>query len=283
MLVRRIARLVEAATQAKGRYVTLADKAAKLYSPVVHIVAFSAFLSWMWATGDFRTSLNIAIATLIITCPCALGLAVPAVLTAASGRLFRMGLLMKDGAALERLAGVDTAVFDKTGTLTSGKPVLLGEVSRGTLALAAGLAMHSAHPLSKAVVAAAKGLPAAPVTDVVEFPGQGIEGRWQGRRVRLGGPISWAPRRARDVGLAGCGAWRAGRNCALPTPRAKGLPRRWPTCGVWGCGRCCCRATRRGRSRRWRRRLAWTTHRRACRRRARPRGWRRPARRAITR
>lgn len=186
MLVRRIARLVEAATQAKGRYVTLADKAAKLYSPVVHIVAFSAFLSWMWATGDFRTSLNIAIATLIITCPCALGLAVPAVLTAASGRLFRMGLLMKDGAALERLAGVDTAVFDKTGTLTSGKPVLLGEVSRGTLALAAGLAMHSAHPLSKAVVTAAKGLPAAPVTDVVEFPGQGIEGRWQGRRVRLG-------------------------------------------------------------------------------------------------
>lgn len=186
MLLRRIARLVEAATQARGRYVTLADRAAKLYSPVVHIVAFSAFLAWMWATGDFRTSLNIAIATLIITCPCALGLAVPAVLTAASGRLFRMGLLLKDGAALERLAGVDVAVFDKTGTLTSGRPVLLGDVPRGTLALAAGLAMQSAHPLSRAVVAAARGLPAASVTDVAEFPGQGIEGRWQGRRVRLG-------------------------------------------------------------------------------------------------
>jgi Cu2+-exporting ATPase len=186
MLLRRIARLVEAATQGKGRYVTLADRAARLYSPVVHVVAFSAFLSWMWATGDFRTSLNIAIATLIITCPCALGLAVPAVLTAASGRLFRMGLLLKDGAALERLAGVDVAVFDKTGTLTAGRPVLLGEVPRGTLALAAGLAMHSAHPLSKAVVAAARDVPAAAVTDVAEFPGQGIEGRWRGRRVRLG-------------------------------------------------------------------------------------------------
>jgi Cu2+-exporting ATPase len=188
MLVRRIARLVEAATQGKGRYVTLADRAAKLYSPVVHIVAFSAFLMWMSATGDLRVSLNIAIATLIITCPCALGLAVPAVLTAASGRLFRMGLLLKDGAALERLAGVDTAVFDKTGTLTAGRPMLLGEVPRGTLALAAGLAMHSAHPLSRAVVAAAaaRGIPATAVADVTEFPGQGIEGRAQGRRVRLG-------------------------------------------------------------------------------------------------
>lgn len=212
MLLRRIARLVEAATQAKGRYVTLADKAAKLYSPVVHIVSFTAFLWWMWATGDVRTSLNIAIATLIITCPCALGLAVPAVLTAASGRLFRMGLLMKDGAALERLAGVDVAVFDKTGTLTAGKPVLLGEVPRGTLALAAGLAMHSAHPLSKAVVAAAKGLPAAVVTDVAEFPGQGIEGRWQGRRVRLG--------RADFVGVVaeeGMSAWLdAGQGVPVP-------------------------------------------------------------------
>ncbi len=190
MLVRRIARVVAEATAAKGRIATLADRAARMYSPVVHLVALSAFVVWMVVTGDFRTSINIAIATLIITCPCALGLAVPVVLTVASGRLFRMGLLLKDGAALERLAQVDTAVFDKTGTLTTGRPVLADAATmpRRELALAAGLAAHSAHPLSRAIVAActARGFVPADVAGVTEVPGQGVEGRFAGRRVRLG-------------------------------------------------------------------------------------------------
>ncbi|MFN4102216.1 MAG: heavy metal translocating P-type ATPase, partial [Pararhodobacter sp.] len=119
----RMADLVAVAENARNRYTTLAEGAARLYSPIVHIVSFGAFGVWMWITGgDLRFAINISAATLIITCPCALGLAVPAVVTAASGRLFRRGLLIKDGSALERLAEVDVVVFDKTGTLTRGTP-----------------------------------------------------------------------------------------------------------------------------------------------------------------
>jgi Cu2+-exporting ATPase len=190
MLVRRIARVVAEATAARGRAATLADRAARLYAPLVHIIAFAAFVWWMATTGDVRASVNVAIATLIITCPCALGLAVPAVLTVASGRLFRIGLLLKDGAALERLAGVTLALFDKTGTLTTGLPVLrdAATMPRRTLSMAAGLAMHSAHPLSRALVAActARGFVPMPLADVAEVAGQGIAGRHAGHDVRLG-------------------------------------------------------------------------------------------------
>ncbi len=88
----------------------------------MHILSALAFVGWYLYTFDMRTALNIAAAVLIITCPCALGLAVPAVTTAASGRLFRRGMLIKHSTALERLAEIDTVVFDKTGTLTAGTP-----------------------------------------------------------------------------------------------------------------------------------------------------------------
>jgi Cu2+-exporting ATPase len=118
-----MADLVAVAESAKTRYTTLAERAASWYSPLVHILSFSAFGFWMWKTGgDLRFAVNISAAVLIITCPCALGLAVPAVVTSASGKLFRKGLLIKHGTALERLAQVDTVVFDKTGTLTMGAP-----------------------------------------------------------------------------------------------------------------------------------------------------------------
>ncbi|MDP1577247.1 MAG: heavy metal translocating P-type ATPase, partial [Cypionkella sp.] len=101
----RMADLVAVAESAKTKYTTLAERAARFYSPLVHILSFSAFGYWMWATGgDLRYAINISAAVLIITCPCALGLAVPAVVTAASGKLFRKGLLLKHGTALERLA-----------------------------------------------------------------------------------------------------------------------------------------------------------------------------------
>jgi Cu2+-exporting ATPase len=145
----------------------------------------------MWATGgDLRYAINISAAVLIITCPCALGLAVPAVITSASGRLFRKGLLIKHGTALERLAEVDTVVFDKTGTLTLGipEPVALEGLPQQVVAVAAALAAGSSHPLARALAEGARAAAIAPadVTAIHEVPGHGIEGQWQGRRVRLG-------------------------------------------------------------------------------------------------
>ncbi|MGA0827285.1 MAG: heavy metal translocating P-type ATPase [Gemmobacter sp.] len=189
--LRRMADLVALAESARTRYTSLADRAARAYSPVVHLVALASLGGWLQATGgDWRVALNVAAAVLIITCPCALGLAVPAVVTAASGRLYRAGLLIKSGTALERLAAVDTVVFDKTGTLTLGtpRPVNLDLLPPEALALAAALGAGSAHPLAQALAQAARarGVAPAEVADLREVPGQGVEGSWQGGRVRLG-------------------------------------------------------------------------------------------------
>lgn len=183
----RMAELVAVAEEARNTYTSLADRAARAYSPLVHLLAFTAFLIWMSITGgDVRVAINVAAAVLIITCPCALGLAVPAVVTAASGKLFRAGLLIKSGTALERLATVDTVVFDKTGTLTLGRPEPqnLPGIAPEARAVAATLAAISSHPLAQAL---AEAEPArAEVTDIREVPGHGIEGQWQGQPVRLG-------------------------------------------------------------------------------------------------
>ncbi|MEL6642964.1 MAG: heavy metal translocating P-type ATPase [Pseudomonadota bacterium] len=187
----RIADLVAVAESGRANYNSLADRAARAYAPVVHLLALVAFLAWMWISGgDMRLSLNIAVATLIITCPCAMGLAVPAVTTAASGKLYRRGLLIKNGTALERLAEVDTVVFDKTGTLTVGlpKPQNLGDLPSRDLEVAMALASASSHPLAKALVEGAgqAGIHPAKLSDVEEVPGYGIQGTWRGTRVRLG-------------------------------------------------------------------------------------------------
>lgn len=209
--LQRMAALVALAETVRNRYTSLADRAAQIYAPGVHLLALVAFLGWILATGDMRLSINVAIAVLIITCPCALGLAVPAVTTAASARLFRRGVLMKNGTALERLAEVDTVVFDKTGTLTLGTPVLEDDPTRSpeSLALAAALGQGSAHPLALAIAARAGELNLdLPVLDeVTEHPGEGIEGVWRGRRVRLG-RAAWvgaetAPRTATWLALEG--------------------------------------------------------------------------------
>lgn len=187
----RMAELVAVAETAKTRYTGLADAAARLYAPVVHALAFGAFAVWLWISGgDLRLAINIAAGTLIITCPCALGLAVPAVLTAASGRLFKLGLLIKSGTALERMAEVDTVLFDKTGTLTMGRPEPLNfaDHSAEVLSVAAGLAGASSHPLAQSLTARAVEAAVAPaaIRDLREVPGFGIEGTLEGRRVRLG-------------------------------------------------------------------------------------------------
>ncbi len=186
----RMADLVAVAESGRSRYTSLADRAAKLYAPGVHILSALAFVGWLIYAGDLRVALNIAAAVLIITCPCALGLAVPAVTTAASGRLFKRGLLIKDSTALERLAQVDTVVFDKTGTLTAGTPELtnLGDFTRRDLEIALALAEGSSHPLSQSLTAAARdaGIKPASLTEVTEVPGHGTQGVWRGQEVRLG-------------------------------------------------------------------------------------------------
>ncbi|MCR5876433.1 cadmium-translocating P-type ATPase [Phenylobacterium sp. J426] len=178
-----IARLVEAGAQSRSRYVRLADKAAAVYVPVVHTVAALTFVGG-WALGlGPREALIRAVAVLIVTCPCALGLAVPAVQITASARLFRKGVLVKSGAALERLAEVDHVIFDKTGVLTEGAPRLV-DPAPAAVALAAPLARASRHPLARALSAeAGTGLIA---DDVREHAGLGVEGVIGGRRARLG-------------------------------------------------------------------------------------------------
>lgn len=188
----RMADLVAVAESGRSNYTSLADKAAKLYAPGVHILSALSFLGWYLFTFDMRTALNIAAAVLIITCPCALGLAVPAVTTAASGRLFRKGMLIKHSTALERLAQVDTVVFDKTGTLTAGAPELtnLDSFDKDDLAIALALSMASAHPLSLAITKAAQaaGVRPALVSELEEVPGYGTQGKIGDQLVQLGRP-----------------------------------------------------------------------------------------------
>lgn len=186
-LVADLARLVEAGQQVKSRYVRLADKAARLYVPVVHSLAAATFLGWFFiADAGLRISLMNAIAVLIITCPCALGLATPAVQIVATGQLFRKGILVKTGDALERLAEITHFIFDKTGTLTRGRLTLTNreDVSEAVLDKAAMLARASHHPVARAIAAAAG---AGPVTqNPSETPGKGMAGDVDGVPVRLG-------------------------------------------------------------------------------------------------
>ncbi len=190
-LLSDIIRLMESANERAPRYRQLADRAAALYAPLVHLAALLTFLGWMFAGANFESALYIAISVLIITCPCALGLAVPVVQVVASSVAHSMGILMKDGQALEKLSEVDTVVFDKTGTLTTGSPLLKEQKydAHFLLPVAAALAENSLHPLSKALFKFAKeenqlALPA--VADVKEFPGSGLRGKWAGSEVRLG-------------------------------------------------------------------------------------------------
>lgn len=186
-LLADLTRLIEAGEQGKSKYVRLADRAAALYVPVVHSLALATFLGWL-VIGDagLRVAIMNAVAVLIITCPCALGLAAPAVQVVATGRLFKSGVLVKSGDALERLAEVDTFVFDKTGTLTLGRMSLANrdEISEAVLMQAASLARVSRHPLARAIVDAAG--PGALANEVRDVPGYGVEGVIGDSKARFG-------------------------------------------------------------------------------------------------
>ena len=207
-----IVRLTEAAEQRKSAYVVLADRVSRFYAPFVHSLALLAFLGWILLGGlAWQPALLIAIAVLIVTCPCALGLAVPVVQVVATGRLLRRGVLVKSGDALERLASADTVVFDKTGTLTLGSPALIDSdaVPADVLALAASLAAASRHPLSRALAAAAPAV--APAEDVAETPGCGLSLTSAQGEVRLGRAtwcgVAQETARAGDIGASGSEIW----------------------------------------------------------------------------
>lgn len=206
-LLAEIVRLMELAEQRRSRFVAVADRVARLYAPVVHGLAALTFLGWTFLmAAPWQTALLYAISVLIITCPCALGLAVPAVQVIASGRLMRRGTLLKSATALERFARADMVVFDKTGTLTLGRLDLVDdEASPAALQAAAGMAKASRHPLARALAAAAPDAQALP--GVEEVPGCGLrlvrpEGEWRlGRR-------GWAAEIAEDD-RAGAELWLA--------------------------------------------------------------------------
>ena len=193
--IAEITRLMEAVEGAKTRYRRLSDRAAGIYAPTVHIVAGLTFLFWWLTSGDLHRAAYTAIAVLIITCPCALALAIPTVQAAASNRLFRIGVLLKDGDALERLSDIDHVVLDKTGTLTDQRQIIANsaDIDDMALALAAALAAASAHPRAQAIrdLASARGL-AAPIHAAPrEYPGYGLE-LVDGDRILRLGRADWA-------------------------------------------------------------------------------------------
>jgi P-type Cu2+ transporter len=191
-----IARMMENAGQARSRYVRYADRAARWYAPAVHSLAAAAFISWMVAGVGWHQSMMVAAAVLIITCPCALGLAVPAAQVVASGTLMRRGVLIKDGSALERLAEVDRALFDKTGTLTLGRPnpVDLDRVAAADRPILLALARASRHPLSQALrrELEAEGVRPAELGEIAEEPGHGLTAWFGSEMVALERPASGA-------------------------------------------------------------------------------------------
>jgi Cu2+-exporting ATPase len=185
-LIDEVERLLENAVTARSRYVRLADRAARLYAPVVHATAALTLIGWLAAGVSVHDSIVTAIAVLIITCPCALALAIPAVQVVASGTLFRCGVILNAGDAIERLSEIDTVIFDKTGTLTLPEPRVTNAaaVAPDLLERAARLALSSRHPLATAVAREAR--ERMPFEGAIEEPGRGVHAIIDGTEARLG-------------------------------------------------------------------------------------------------
>ena len=185
-LVDEVERLLDKAVAAKSQIVRLADRVARLYAPVVHATAALTAIGWLVAGASWHDSIVIAIAVLIITCPCAIALAIPAVQVVAAGSLFRNGVILNGGDAIERLAEADAIVFDKTGTLTLPDPRVdeTAGINPDVLERAARLALSSRHPLASALARAARDR--SPYPGAVEEPGQGVRAVIDGAEARLG-------------------------------------------------------------------------------------------------
>lgn len=182
--------IVQNGERVRSRYTSLAHKAARIYVPLVHTLSFTAFIGWYLASGDLRVSINTAVAVLIITCPCALGLAIPAVSTVATGKLFRAKILIKSATALERLSCATNVVFDKTGTLTKGTLEVCDNqpISPRMWALATALSKGSAHPMAQAIstYCTQNGIVPTKIASPSETPGTSIGAQLGYITVRMG-------------------------------------------------------------------------------------------------
>ena len=207
--------LLAKAVEQRSPYIALADRAARLYAPVVHVMALSTFLGWLAIGAGWQQAVLVAIAVLIITCPCALGLAIPAVQVVAAGAMFRRGLILNSGQALERLAEADMVVFDKTGTLTQPGPRVANaaDICPEDLELAGSLALASRHPLAKAIAEAA-GAKEPMVAE--EHPGQGVLASRAGVTLKLGS-VAWCDAGAEAKAVAE--KWPDASLIALKTPK----------------------------------------------------------------
>jgi Cu+-exporting ATPase len=217
-LLERVVALVERAQTGKAAVQRLADRLAGVFVPVVLVVALGALLAWgLWA-GRWDEGLRALVAVLIVACPCALGLAVPTAVMVGCATAARRGILIKDGASIERAARIDTVLLDKTGTLTMGEPgvVAVGSLVGGVgedevLRLAASVEQGSEHPIGRAIVreARARGLPTSPVEGFRADAGAGVSGVVEGVElvVRRAGPelgeVAWSQVRALEE--RGCG------------------------------------------------------------------------------
>jgi Cu2+-exporting ATPase len=206
--------LLAGAVEQRSSYVRLADRAARLYVPFVHAAALATFVGWLAHGAGWQQALLIAITVLIITCPCALGLAVPAVQAVAAGALFRRGVILHSGEALERLAEVGAVVFDKTGTLTEPRPTLANaaDIAPDDLRLAGAVALSSKHPLAKAIVEAAG---AKEPIAAEESPAEGVSAVWRGERLKLGS-AAWCGAEVEAASVAA--AWPDASLIVLRTP-----------------------------------------------------------------
>ncbi|MEO0390022.1 MAG: heavy metal translocating P-type ATPase, partial [Pseudomonadota bacterium] len=183
--LRRLAALVDVAETGRHRYSGVAERAAALYAPFVHALAAIGFAGWWLCAQDLHTAIGVATSVLIITCPCALALAVPAVTAHMTAQLFRNGVLLKSETALERLADVNCVLFDKTGTLTEGAAVL-PDLNDEVAGIVLALARASDHPVSRALSAALAGRTPQTVTAIRDVAGDGVYGMWRGTCVHLG-------------------------------------------------------------------------------------------------
>ena len=198
----KIIQLVEDANATKAPIARLADKVAGVFVPVVFVISAVTFAVWMALTGSINEALTSAVAVLVISCPCALGLATPVAIMVGTGKGAEMGILFKSAEALENLRSVGTVVLDKTGTVTRGKPAVTDIVvaaradgspvmsEKALLKLAAALERQSEHPLAEAIMAECetRGIVARMVEDFAAAPGRGVTAR-EGQNVIAAGNV----------------------------------------------------------------------------------------------
>jgi P-type Cu+ transporter len=191
--IAQLIKLVEEASQSKAPLAKLADSISGIFVPIVIGIALTAFIVWLLITGDLGFSLQIMVAILVISCPCALGLATPVTMMVGTGKGAEHGILIKSAEAMEKLNKIDTIVLDKTGTITEGKPMLEAIISEHLdeaimLQIAGSIEARSEHPLGMAIVEAMKERKLAPQTvdNFVYAPGQGVRGIVDGKTYRLG-------------------------------------------------------------------------------------------------